>query len=811
MASTARMCHKFKQLHFQQHFTNTHINFIKTCLAKNLTPTFAKIYRNSHIKEETRNKLQRKTLKQELRKHYAKLNEIDTNRYLVFKELTHVLNYAEIDNLIFKINNEVQIATNNLAYRQKLKLKNLEASKINSIKQMAKHKTTITKTHNFYDKFTNLSQTNFNTDEITLLNKGHKYAPKIIPTNLHMLAIDCEVAIESIKDQKQKDDIKNEIIATLTQAQRHKFKLNNLIDKHESQIIKNIKTKITNNNLTCCLADKGAGIIIIETNEYHKKVNEFITNNKYIKIKKDPTNAIQKKTTDIIKNTSATLNKYNYNNRNLKVMNASIPNLYGQIKLHKLEKSIRPVVANYTSPTSKLDKAITNIITKELMYIPNHTINDSIELTRELNGLAVTETHILASFDIVNLYANVPILETIDALKQILLEICHDNEDRQNIANIVKHNLEQNFCQFNNEIYKLEDGIPMGSPSSKFLADIILNKIENKHILNTKNPYCKYITKWLRYVDDTLIIWNGSLQQIREFHNYLNNLHPTIKFTLEIENNQRINFLDLTIIKDTNNNKLNYEIYRKPTNSGTIIPYQSQHDYKQKLSSFHALINRAFKIPMDDDKRQIELNIIKQLANENGFPMKQINNIIKKQKIRTNFSNLIDTQSTELLNDKTYRKINFYNNNINNAIRNTLKKQKIIPVYKCTHTLKNILNNAKPKTNILNKSGVYSISCDDCGATYIGETGRKLETRLKEHTRKNNLSSNFYKHLLFNNHTFNIENNNFKILHTTNSKTKKQEILEMLEIERYRKHGDSECLNDHIQLVTKPIFQSLKI
>ena len=38
---------------------------------------------------------------------------------------------------------------------------------------------------------------------------------------------------------------------------------------------------------------------------------------------------------------------------------------------------------------------------------------------------------------------------------------------------------------------------------------------------------------WWRYLDDIFMIWTGNEDELREFIEYLNNLHRTIKFTLE--------------------------------------------------------------------------------------------------------------------------------------------------------------------------------------------------------------------------------------------------------------------------------------
>ena len=119
-------------------------------------------------------------------------------------------------------------------------------------------------------------------------------------------------------------------------------------------------------------------------------------------------------------------------------------------------------------------------------------------------------------------------------------------------------------------IYTQTDGLPMGSPISGILTEIFIHNIEEKHILNN-NKYTNKIIYWYRYVDDILLLYKGNKRQIENFYKYINTIHPKLKFTLEIEHNNSINFLDLTINKT--NNTHTYKIYRKPT---TCLLYTSR-------------------------------------------------------------------------------------------------------------------------------------------------------------------------------------------------------------------------------------------
>jgi len=70
------------------------------------------------------------------------------------------------------------------------------------------------------------------------------------------------------------------------------------------------------------------------------------------------------------------------------------------------------------------------------------------------------------------------------------------------------------------------------------------------------------------------------------------------------------------------------------------------------------------------------------------------------------------------------------------TISRILQPYNIRVAHKPTTTLRHSLTNEKDRDEPNNRQGaVYKIKCSDCQASYIGETGRNLNTRLTEHKR----------------------------------------------------------------------------
>ena len=88
----------------------------------------------------------------------------------------------------------------------------------------------------------------------------------------------------------------------------------------------------------------------------------------------------------------------------------------------------------------------------------------------------------------------------------------------------------------------------MGSPLAPILAEIYMNDFEN---LLMKNPQIK-IMYYYRYVDDLFSIISRNIDK-NQLLNVKNNLGTKLKFSLQLESNDSLNFLDVTIFKDNKN------------------------------------------------------------------------------------------------------------------------------------------------------------------------------------------------------------------------------------------------------------------
>ena len=151
----------------------------------------------------------------------------------------------------------------------------------------------------------------------------------------------------------------------------------------------------------------------------------------------------------------------------------------------------------------------------------------------------------MISFDVKSLFTSVPLQETIYiALDRInyrkKIETSISKNDMRNLLLMCAKNV--HFC-FGGDIYQQNDGVAMGSPLEPVLAGIFMVELETKIIPTVTDS----ISHWRRYTDDTFVfVKKGCIE-----HGLarLNFFHKNVLVTYELENQNKLPFLDVLLIR----------------------------------------------------------------------------------------------------------------------------------------------------------------------------------------------------------------------------------------------------------------------
>ena len=132
----------------------------------------------------------------------------------------------------------------------------------------------------------------------------------------------------------------------------------------------------------------------------------------------------------------------------------------------------------------------------------------------------------------------------------------------------------------------------------------------------TKSPYKTW--SWIRTMhyqstDDIFLVFNDR-DDAELFLDFINSLHKNIKFTVEIEENNCLPFLDVLITSN-----ILTSMYRKKTFSGLYMKKDSFVPTSFKHYLIYGLLLRAFKISSSCDIFKQEIQVIKNILSAMAF------------------------------------------------------------------------------------------------------------------------------------------------------------------------------------------------
>ena len=166
----------------------------------------------------------------------------------------------------------------------------------------------------------------------------------------------------------------------------------------------------------------------------------------------------------------------------------------------------------------------------------------------------------------------------------------------------------------------------MGDNASVCLANLFCSVFLDQTIAN-----CRYITQYYRYIDDIFIIWNGPREEIQPFIDFWDTLSS---LTLELVDvsASKINYLDITIYKETYTNILHTSLFHKPISKFNYLSPSSCHPPHILSGWIYAEIQRHYRLNTNPTIRFIKLYDFKKKLLTRGYKYYFLDPIFDKAK-----------------------------------------------------------------------------------------------------------------------------------------------------------------------------------
>ena len=271
---------------------------------------------------------------------------------------------------------------------------------------------------------------------------------------------------------------------------------------------------------------------------------------------------------------------------------------------------------------------------------------------------------------------------------------------------------------------------------------------------------------WLRFLDDIMGLYTGPPDELMRFVENLNEVHPTIKFTLE-HSEESVNFLDTTVHLE--NGKLWMDLYSEPKDSHSYLHYTSAHPVQCKKSLPYSQLLRVRRICSRQQDFLRHSGMILYHFKARGYPIdlleqaltrvmaldrKELLKVSEKITTRDDVVALVTTFNPQFTDLNKIVKQNWALLE-RLSITKTISESKVIVSYKRLKNLRDILVGARLlkldqnnngtirstfsdrdyqcKKNVSCKSSnlIYCITYRTCKEQYVGQTKNTLMQRFQ--------------------------------------------------------------------------------
>ncbi|KAL9972374.1 hypothetical protein ACROYT_G018660 [Oculina patagonica] len=441
-----------------------------------------------------------------------------------------------------------------------------------------------------------------------------------------------------------------------------------------------LKSRKEDESIMVLPADKERASVVMDADTYRTKMSTLIETGPYQRLNNNRTDRLTRQLTEklLTLKRNGDLSEAVYNK--IRPRHKQPPRIYGLLKIQKADIPLRPIVSCVNTFAYDLSAYLANILSP-LTGNSDFTVTNSAHFVSIISSETVLDNEIMVSFDVESLFTNVSIDGAVQAALR-KLENDPSLADRTTltpaqITDLLTLVMRTTYFQYNGSIYEQQEGAAMRSLVSAVIGNLYMESCEEQAI--TSLSYKPKI--WKRYVDDTFTILDR--ENVDSFLQHLNLQPLSIRFTMETKSDSKFAFLDTAVSREPDG-RLTTSVYKKPTHTDQYLRYDSHQ------------------------------------------PQSVNAKITKTRKPSTNAEPATEFKSTAVLP---------YIKGLSEQLRRCLQQQGVRAVFKSETTLRSHLVRPKDAVDSTKQDGVvYRIPCE-CGKVYIGETGRPMQDRIKEHDR----------------------------------------------------------------------------
>ena len=362
----------------------------------------------------------------------------------------------------------------------------------------------------------------------------------------------------------------------------------------------------------------------------------------------------------------------------------------------------RPIVSDCSSVSRSCASFVEFFLAPIARQLPSY-VRDSMHVISLIKNFSLPDDALLFSLDVVSLYTNIPHEEGISCCGRAFLRFPDPRRPDLTLLSMLRVILTSNDFVFNGERFLQTHGTAMGCAFGASYASIFLSEWEDRALLLEKVP-----SLWLRYIDDILGVWPFSEQELLMFVETLNSFNPHIRVTLTYSSSS-IRFLDLELYR--NSQRIGYRTGFKPTDSFSILTSNSYHPPHVFKGIIFGQLYRFITHSCTYSDFVNTLHHVQGHWRRQGYSRSFIRTCTKAVLSFTGQSPA-DWRTGFFPCKCKYCKYGFFTDSVCNG-------PNPFPIlHRICCTDKNI---------------IYLIECKRCHSRYVGETSRKLRTRISEH------------------------------------------------------------------------------